>query len=216
MTVMEIKNKIGKGEGYQIEFKSSKDFLSKDVFDTVCAFSNREGGTILLGVDNSGEIIGVNPESKEKIKKDFVTSINNINKFYPPLYFPIEEIQIEGKIVLIANVPECNQVCRHKGRIIDRNNDSDIDITDNFELVRQLYIRKGGSYFVNTVTDFTLDDLQPYLFERVRIMTRNRSLSHPWINMNDEEILRASGLIMKDSVKQKEGLTDSSRNFIVW
>lgn len=207
MTVMEIKNTIGKGEGYQIEFEISKDFLSKDVFDTVCAFSNREGGTILLGIDNSGKIIGVNPESKEKIKKDFVTSINNINKFYPPLYFPIEEIQIEGKIVLIANVPECNQVCRHKGRIIDRNNDSDIDITDNFELVRQLYIRKGGSYFVNTVTDFTLDDLQPYLFERVRIMTRNRSLSHPWINMNDEEILRASGLIMKDSVKQKEGLT---------
>lgn len=70
-----------------------------------------------------------------------------------------------------------------------------------------MYIRKGGSYFVNTVTDFTLDDLQPYLFERVRIMTRNRSLSHPWVNMNDEEILRASGLIMKDSVKQKEGLT---------
>ena len=57
MTVMEIKNTIGKGEGYQIEFKSSKDFLSKDVFDTVCAFSNREGGTILLGIDNSGKII---------------------------------------------------------------------------------------------------------------------------------------------------------------
>lgn len=55
MTVMEIKNTIGKGEGYQIEFKSSKDFLSKDVFDTVCAFSNREGGNILLGIDNSGK-----------------------------------------------------------------------------------------------------------------------------------------------------------------
>ena len=207
MTKNELNEFIRKGEGYQIEFKSSFDSISKDVFDTVCSFSNREGGTIILGVDNDGTIKGVNPESIQKIKKNFVTSINNINKFYPPLYFPIEDFYIEDKIVLFAHVPECNQVCRHRGRIIDRNNDSDIDITDNFELVRQLYLRKGGSYFVNTVTGLTLNDLRSDLFERARSMTRNRSLNHPWMSMSDEEILRISGLIMKDPITQKEGLT---------
>ena len=29
----------------------------------VCAFLNRHGGTILLGVDNSGEIKGINPNA---------------------------------------------------------------------------------------------------------------------------------------------------------
>ena len=37
------------------------------------------------------------------------------------------------------------------GRIYDRNNESDIDITDNEELVYKLYARKQGTYFVNKV-----------------------------------------------------------------
>ena len=69
MTKNELNKFIRKGEGYQIEFKSSFDSLSKDVFDTICSFSNREGGTIILGVDNDGTIKGVNPESIQKIKK---------------------------------------------------------------------------------------------------------------------------------------------------
>ena len=69
MTKNELNEFIRKGEGYQIEFKSSFDSLSKDVFDTICSFSNREGGTIILGVDNDGTIKGVNPESIQKIKK---------------------------------------------------------------------------------------------------------------------------------------------------
>lgn len=196
-----------RGENIRVEFKSAVDGLSKDVFDTVCSFSNREGGTILLGVDNNGNVLGINPSYADRIKKDFVTSVNNGNKFYPPLYLSIEDLHINGKLIFAIVVPECNQVCRHRGRIWDRNHDSDIDITDNFEMVRQLYLRKGGSYFINKITGFSLDDLRHDLFERARIMTRVRSQDHPWRNMSDEDILRSSGLIMRDEAQNREGLT---------
>ena len=50
MTYEEIKNIISQGEGMNIEFKKSTTDITKDVYETVCAFSNREGGHILLGV----------------------------------------------------------------------------------------------------------------------------------------------------------------------
>ena len=46
MTIDEIKKLIQNGEKIDVEFKESKDALTKDVFDTVCSFNNRNGGHI--------------------------------------------------------------------------------------------------------------------------------------------------------------------------
>ena len=45
-----INNLIIQGEGLHIEFKQSHDSLSRSAFETICAFLNRKGGHILLGV----------------------------------------------------------------------------------------------------------------------------------------------------------------------
>ena len=57
MTVDEIRGLIKTGEKIDVEFKESKIALNKDVFDTVCSFSNRNGGHIFLGVNDQKEII---------------------------------------------------------------------------------------------------------------------------------------------------------------
>ncbi len=75
----EILRLIKQDEGLNLEFKESRQELNKDVFETVCAFLNRHGGTLVLGVDNSGIIKGIDPASVQKIKKDFVTTINNLS-----------------------------------------------------------------------------------------------------------------------------------------
>lgn len=59
----------------------NEDKLSKNIFETVCAFNNRNGGVVLLGVDDNKNIIGIRPENLSKIKKEFVTNINNPEKF---------------------------------------------------------------------------------------------------------------------------------------
>jgi ATP-dependent DNA helicase RecG len=50
---------IRQGEGLTLEFKQSRDALNRDVYETVCAFLNRHGGTILLGVTDAGEVSGI-------------------------------------------------------------------------------------------------------------------------------------------------------------
>lgn len=104
--------------------------------------------------------------------------------------------------------PVSSGLCRCDGRIFGRKNDSDIDITDNEERVYLLYARKQNIYFINKVyTDMEMDCLIVELLERARRMTRVRTDNHPWHSMTDEELLRSSGLFLKNPVSKKEELT---------
>lgn len=208
MNEKELLEIIGRGECHTTEFKKSTVDITKDVYESICAFSNRDGGHVFLGVKDNGEILGIEPDCIEKMKKDFVTAINNANKMYPPLFLTPVEYELEGRKILHIYVPVGTQVSRCSGRIYDRNNESDIDITDNEELVYKLYARKQGTYFVNKVfPEWGIDVLRPELIERARKMTRARSNNHPWLSMDDEEMLRSAGLILLDHESRKEGIT---------
>lgn len=208
MTYDEAKNLISKGEGIDIEFKKSTVDITKDVYETVCAFSNRFGGHIFLGVKDDGTVIGVDKNCIEKIKKNFVTSINNPTKFYPLLYLQIEDIIFQDKYLIHIYVLENPQVCRCGGKIYDRNNDSDVDITNSGDLVFNLYSRKQGKCFVdNVLTQYNISDLRTDVIERARRMSRARNKNHPWLTMTDEELLRSVGLIARESNSNKDGIT---------
>ncbi len=69
---------LRKGEGVALEFKESRKGLSKSVFQTLCAFLNRSGGTLLLGVNDAGKISGIVPEAVAQIRKDLVTTLGDV------------------------------------------------------------------------------------------------------------------------------------------
>ncbi len=46
----ELLTLIERGESHTVEFKKSTIDITKDVYETVCSFSNRDGGHIFLGV----------------------------------------------------------------------------------------------------------------------------------------------------------------------
>lgn len=208
MTIQELSQIFANGENRTIEFKKSTNDITKDVYETVCSFSNRDGGHIFLGVKDDGTVLGIAPEHIDKIKKDFVTSINNPQKLYPPLYVQPEVIDYDGRKIIHIYVPSGTQVCRCHGRIFDRNHDSDIDITDVADLVYKLYARKQDTCFVNKVYPvFTASDLRSDLIERARQMTKVRVQNHPWRSMTDEELLRSANLLLRDSESGQMGIT---------
>ena len=97
MNERELLKLIRQGEGISTEFKTCRNHLNRDVYESVCAFLNRHGGTILLGVQDSGEVTGIDPDAVTQIKKDFVTSINNPQKIKPPAYLSVDEAEINEK-----------------------------------------------------------------------------------------------------------------------
>ena len=169
MKIEKLQELLDGGENIAVEFKQSKSKLNKDVFESVCAFLNRNGGHLFLGTDDDGNVVGIDIDAIEKVKKDFVTSMNNPQKISPTFYLSVEEIEVDDKIILYIFVPESSQVHRCNGKIFDRNEDGDIDITDNTNLVSGMYMRKQGGYTENRIFPFAeLSEFSSVLFAKVK------------------------------------------------
>jgi len=199
---------IRQGEGITTEFKACNGGLSRDVYETVCAFLNRFGGTLLLGVDDSGKITGIDSAAIDQLRKDFVTAINNPQKLTPPTYLAIDDAELDGKLLLHIYVPESSQVHRCNGRIYDRNEDGDLDITNHTVQVAQLYQRKQATYSENKVyPHIHPGDLRADLIERCRNHVRINRKNHPWVGLDDASLLQSAQLVQPDPVTGKTGVT---------
>jgi ATP-dependent DNA helicase RecG len=208
VTEQQIRELIRKGEGLDLEFKACRNQLNRDVYETVCAFLNRHGGTLLLGVHDNGVIQGIEPDAVMQIRKDFVTAINNPQKISPPTYLAVDEASVDGKPLLRIYVPESSQVHRCNGRIYDRNEDGDLDITDHTAQVAQLYQRKQVTYSENMVfPHLGLDDLDRDLIARCRKIATLRWDDHPWKDLDDLELLQSAQLYQTDPETGKSGVT---------
>lgn len=207
--MIDIKRLLEKGEGITIEFKESKRELNKDTFESVCAMLNRLGGHLLLGVENDGTVCGVDKDCVEKVKKNFVTQMNNPDKISPTFYTQLEEYEIDGKIIIYIQIPITPDVHRTAGKIFDRNEDGDFNITNNTSLVAQLYNRKSNISYTETqiFPMVSVDELDKETINKVRIMAKNqRGGEHPWETMSDLELLKSSNLYGRDFVTGKEGI----------
>ena len=99
MNMNKLSDLISLGEGLAVEFKSSFD---KEAIETLCAFANTTGGSILLGVDNSGVVKGV------ELGRETLQNWNNqIKQSCSPSILPESDIVIhEDKKVVVLSIPE--------------------------------------------------------------------------------------------------------------
>src|SRR6056297_2573736 len=174
MKIEDLKRIISSGESITVEFKESKKKLNRNLYESVCSLLNRYGGHLFLGVKDEGDIVGVDKDSVEKLKMNFATSINNPQNLSPTFYLTVEDFEIDGKTILYINIPESSQVHRTKGKIFDRNEDGDFDITNNTNLVSRSYMRKQSTYTENRIFPFAeIDELEDELFTRVKKTVAN-------------------------------------------
>lgn len=208
MTTNKLKEILKNGEGIDVEFKTSQFELNKDSFESICAFLNRKGGHLLLGVKNDGTVEGVIENCVQDIINNIVTNANNPNKLSPPFYLSPQIFEYYGKQIIYVYVPESSQVHSTKGQIFDRNEDGDFDISKNTDQVTQLYLRKQATYTENQIFPFVeLSDFKSELFGRIRTLAKNERIDHPWLSMDDKDLLRSAGLYKQDHQTGSKGYT---------
>ena len=200
-------NIINQKEKATTEFKKGENKLPENLFETICAMLNRNGGHIFLGVDDNGKILGVNKEQIIKMKKDFANLCNNPNKIEPTVYLNMYEYLADDKTILYIPVYESSDVHKTNGIVYDRNMDGDYKVTIQARIAN-IYMRKQNYFIEDKVYPFAeMSDLDSNLIKIVRQRAINNSKgSHLWANLSDEELLRSLDFYAKDLETGKEGL----------
>ena len=109
MTREDISNLIAQGEGATLEFKRS---LSKELGREVCAFANARGGTILIGVSDTGEIVGVSDQNRLKSR------VQSIARSADPTM--VVEIESGGEVLVVVVPPQKRRPYSFGGRFFMR------------------------------------------------------------------------------------------------
>ena len=191
-----------KGEGAQIEYKTCMEDISESLYESVCSFLNHSGGQILVGVQDDGTIVGVNSDKVEKMRTNIVNCINNPELFLPCPYFTPRIMEIEGKKVMQLDIPCGQYVYRYKGCYWDRNDDADIDVTDQPELLLSIFERKNPHLFEERIVEgLTMEQLDPKTFQYCRNILTTIQPSHSWLQMTNEELLLSAHLAKKEGGK---------------
>jgi ATP-dependent DNA helicase RecG len=210
MSIELVKTLLKKREKIRIEFKEARNAVPQNLFETVCAFLNREGGSILLGVDNEGNITGVDPSVIDQMCVDISSSSNNQNKLSPPfLLFP-SEVEIKGNKIIHVQVPASSQVHKTDGIIFDRSSDGDFRVTSP-EGIAEIYNRKRAHFTEGKIYPLIRQtDFKEGLLEKVRYLIKDNKSNHPWLGLSDDEFFRTSGLFKRDYQNGAEGFTLAS------
>lgn len=97
--MLDIQEIISLPEGKTLEFKQDLSSM-KPILKTLIAFANAAGGTLLIGRDNNGKIVGVDDifDAEEKLANAIADSI------HPPLMPEIETTSLEGKALIVIRL----------------------------------------------------------------------------------------------------------------
>src|SRR5579859_4751572 len=205
MNTARIKYLLSQREGIRLEFKGARTELPGNLFESICAMLNREGGDILLGVKDDGTILGIDESCIERMVANLVNLSNNPNKLDPPFILHPCIYVIEGKRILHISVPESSDTHKTGNFIYDRSNDGDFKVTQTSQIAI-LYNRKRSHYTEKRIYPYLkMSDFKTEMFPRIRNLIRGRFQYHPWLDLDDEQMLRKAGFYGRDSQTQQEG-----------
>ncbi len=216
MTIEELLAALELGEDRDIEFKAAQGGLPKSVWESVSAFANTAGGTIVLGVaerDSSFEIVGI--RKPQPLLKDFWDTHNNPQKLNYPVCreADITTLTIDKQTLICIQIP---QVSRQQRPIYINGNPIGGTFKRNFEgdyrcskAEVRLMLRDAG----NDPTDgrilegFTVNDLDTESLMAYRNRFASRNPDHPFLAKSDRDLLECLGGWRRDRISKIEGIT---------
>jgi ATP-dependent DNA helicase RecG len=163
MNLKELKKIIKSGESDIVEFKVSTGQLNRAV-ETLCAFLNKNGGMLLLGVKDDGEIIG--EKVTDNTKRDIANQLNRIEPHadIDTIFVPVGK---NKDVIVFVAKPGINGPYVCNGRPYVRVQ-STTKIMPQEEYKRILHTRiPKTDWECLTTNDCTINDLDKVLIRKV-------------------------------------------------
>ena len=95
-----IQSLIDSGEGYNVEFKVRVPSKVRELTEEICAFANADGGYLLIGVDDNGQVVDTNLENDKRSAIQ-----GSISEISPALHCELNSVNIVNKTVWVIDVP---------------------------------------------------------------------------------------------------------------
>ena len=185
-----------------VEAKSAAGGLPKSARETVSAFSNDQGGLLLLGLDEQTGFTPAPGFDAAKMRDDLASMCSDA--FEPPVRADIEIQDFEGSQVVVASVPELDlalKPCYVKTKGMTsgsytRGGDGDRLLT-TYEIYL-LHANRGQPQDDHEIVpDATLDDLDRDAVDRLLRRVRGREPA-AFASVGDETALIRLGVLRKD------------------
>lgn len=191
MSKTELESLIQQGEGERVEFKRS---FRNDAVETVVAFANSRGGSLVVGVDDDGAPVGTTFG-----RETLPTILNRIGNATEPTVVPeVELTDVDGRTVCVITVAEYPlKPVSTRGRCFRRvgNSNSQMPPAE----IAQMHMRSTGTSWDalpatgKTIEDIDLDAVANYITASTRIGRR-----HYPADADPVEVLRKLELVDGD------------------
>jgi len=207
MSIERARQLIKQKENIRLEFKEAAAALPGNLFETICAMLNRDGGDIILGVDDNNTLLGVDPVAVQTMITNLVNLSNNPQKLDPPFILFPQTYTIDGKTIIHIQVPASSQLHKTAGVVFDRSNDGDFKVTAAHQIA-DIYNRKRSFYTEGIIYPaLRFEDFKGDLFPKIRNLIRSNNSNHPWLALDDKQMLEVAGLWRRDFATGQEGYT---------
>jgi len=196
---MDLKEIIKSGESETIELKSSLS-ETKQIIETLSAFSNTKGGTIVIGVSDRGEFLGIGIG-----KKTIESLANKIKQNTDPMVYPSIRVEkTDDKWIVLIEIEESKQKpVLASGRAYKRVGKTNQKL--GYEEIRNLALKSSKVYWDEQICeDASLDGID-WDFVKKFFIPRYESISEKKITGSNEELIEALGCI-KDGKPTNAGI----------
>ncbi len=182
-----------KNENQNIEWKS----IWKDEYlKWVCGFANAEGGTMYIGVNDKGKVVGI--INHQKLLKDLPNKIRDILGIMAEV-----NLHSEGnKHFIEINIEPYSTPISYKGHFYYRSGSTIQDLKG--PALEKLLLKKMGKKWDGVVAHgFSLNDLEAEAFEIFRKKARrSKRVPEEDLNDTDENLLQSLGLLTDTELKR--------------
>ena len=180
--------KIQINESQTIEFKR---LWKDDYIKWVCAFANSDGGTIYIGVEDDGEIVGI--DNAKKLLEDIPNKVRDILGVIVDVNRHVENTK-EYLEIVTENYP---YPISYKGSYYYRSGSSTQELK-GAPLDKFLLRKQGKKWDGVPVPYLGYDDLDPFAFRLFRDKAEKKKRI-------DGELLKESDEVLVDKLHLKEG-----------
>lgn len=202
-----------------IEFKSAAGGFPSSFWETYSAFANTDGGTIVFGVkETNGKFLlnGLSEEQIEKYKKDFWNNVNNRSTISCNLMNEnnVLDAEYKGYKFLIFFIPRAGKEQRPVFKATDPYNGTykrnyEGDYKCSRREINRMYADADEKHPADSriLRNYTMEDIDIETIQAFRQKFSISSPDHPWLTLNELELLKKLGGYRKDRETGEEGFT---------